>query len=124
MRWASAIACLLVTGCSLPSSNLPGAGTPAEGRVGAGVFRIALPQDLTNCGTVDECTLVKAAEAAKRAGGTHFMVMPGHGGATQQGYAYIKVFTFDDGDRLPSGAISVEEALQFFNKPRQQMAAG
>jgi hypothetical protein len=124
LRWAAVVVCLLAAGCSSPYANFLGSGTPAAQQVGAGIVRIALSQQLANCGTPDECTLVKAAEAARQVGGTHFMVLPGHGGATQPGYAYIRVFTLDPGDVVPSGAMSVEEALQFFNKPRPQLAAG
>jgi hypothetical protein len=124
-QWAAAaVVCLLAAGCSPPSVSLLGSGPPSTERVGAGILRVTLPQDVANCGTPDECTLVKAAQAARQVGGTHFMVLPGHGGATQAGYAYIRVFTLDAGDGVPSGAISVEEALQFFHKPRLQLTAG
>jgi hypothetical protein len=101
----------------------PMAGAPAEEQVGGGILRIALPNDgRADCASADACMLVKAAEATRRAGGTHFMLLPGHGGSTQRDYAYIKVFTFGAGEGAPSGAMSVEEALYFFRKPHQQVA--
>jgi hypothetical protein len=124
LRSAWTIVCLLAAGCSSTPATLLSTAPPAAESIGAGVVRVALPQDLSSCGTPDACTLVKAAEAAKKAGGTHFIVLPGHGGATQAGHAYIKVFTADAGDRLPSGALSVEEVLQFMAKPSPQLVAG
>lgn len=80
-------------------------------------MRIAVPAGgLTDCASVDECILVKAGEATRRVGGTHFMVLPGHGGPTQSGYAYIKVFTVRPGEVVPSSTMSAEEALTFFRK--------
>ena len=78
---------------------------------------------LADCVSADDCTLVKAAEAAQRAGGTHFMLLPGHGGPTQRGYAYIKVFTLAPGEGAPSGTMSVEEALYFFRRRPGQVAS-
>ena len=66
---------------------------------------------------------MKAAEATQRVGGTHFMVLPGHGGSAQGGYAYIRVFTFGDGERVPSTAMSVNEALHFIRRPQGQTAS-
>jgi hypothetical protein len=124
VRSAWTLACLLVAGCaSSPAALLP-TGAPAAESIGAGVVRVALPQDLASCGTPDTCTLVKAAEAARQVGGTHFILLPGHGGATQAGYAYIKVFSAEAGDQLPSGALSVDEVLQFMAKPPPQLVSG
>jgi hypothetical protein len=60
--------------------------------------------------------LLGAAEAAKDLGGTHFMVVPGHGGPSQNGFAYINVFTLAPGDILPSRAVSVDEVQYFLDK--------
>ena len=110
--------CLLAAGCSMPTNLLPAAGPPTSEQVGGGIVRIVVPKrPLADCASVDTCTLVKAAEATQRAGGTHFLLLPGHGGATQRGYAYIKVFTLDPGEPAPSSTMSVEEALHFFRKP-------
>jgi hypothetical protein len=110
----------LVAGCSSPITILPSVGVLVDEQVGGQIIRIALPKsNRTDCASADECTLVMAAEATERAGGTHFMVLPGHGGSTQGGYAYIKVFTVGVGERTPSGAMSVEEALRFFRKPQR-----
>jgi hypothetical protein len=80
-------------------------------------MRIAVPAGgLTDCVSADECVLVKAGEATRRVGGTHFMVFTGHGGPTQSGYAYIKVFTVRPGEVVPSSTLSAEEALTFFRK--------
>ena len=92
---------------------LPSAAGPTDEKVGWGMHRIPL-RARADCASPDECTLVQAAEATQRAGNTHFMVLPGHGSSIQRGYAYIKVMTIDPGDRAPSGAVSVEEALHFF----------
>ena len=125
MRWLSIIACWLAVGCSLPTAVVPSFEPPREKKIAEGIFRIALPQDssVSDCATIDECTLLKAADTTNRAGGTHFMVLPGHGGATQAGYAYIKVLTLEEGARPPRGAISVEEAFYFYGKGRGQYAA-
>ena len=102
----------------------PTAGALAEEQVGGGIHRIAVPaSSLADCASPDECTLVKAAEAAQRVGGTHFTVLPGHGGSTQAGYAYIKIFTFGSNEAAPSGAMSVEETLHFIRRPQQQTAS-
>ena len=50
-------------------------------------------------------------------------LLPGHGGSTQNGYAYIKVFTLAPGEGAPSGTMSVEEALYFFRRPPAQTAS-
>jgi len=79
--------------------------------------------DRADCASADECTLVKAAEATQRAGATHFMVLPGHHGSTQGGYAYIKIFTVVSNEAAPGSAMSVEEALLFIRRPQQQTAS-
>lgn len=80
-------------------------------------MRIAVPSGgLADCASADDCVLVKAGEATRSVGGTHFMVLPGHGGPTQKGYAYIKIFTLGPGDVVPSSTMSAEEALTFFRK--------
>jgi len=118
VRSGLAMLCLLAAGCSMPTNLLPPPGPPASEQVGGGIVRIAVPKSpLADCASVDTCTLVKAAEATQRAGGTHFLLLPGHGGATQHGYAYIKVFTLGPGEVVPSSTMSVEEALHFFRKP-------
>lgn len=95
------------------------AGTAAGGHVGGGIVRVALPgAGRADCASADGCTLVQAAEATRRAGGTHFVLLPGHDGPTQRGYAYIRVFTIAAGEDAPSGSMSVEEALYFFRRPR------
>jgi hypothetical protein len=124
VRWALPMFCLLAAGCSLPAAILPTSGAPRDERVGGGIVRIVLPKGaFADCQSVDDCTLVKAAEAAMRAGGTHFMLLPGHGGSTQKGYAYIKVFTLAPGEGAPTGTMSVEEALYFFRRPPAQTAS-
>ena len=124
MRSQLSIVCLLVAGCSLPSTAAPIAGAPAEEQVGGGIHRIAVPASgLADCATADECTLVKAAQATQRVGGTHFIVLPGHGGSAQSGYAYIKVFTFGADERVPSSAMSASEALHFIRRPQGQVAS-
>jgi hypothetical protein len=96
---------------------LPPAAGASDQEVGGGILRIALPKGRqADCASLDECTLVRAAEATLRGGGTHFMLLPGHGGATQSGYAYIKAFTIDAGESLPNNVLSVEEVLYFYRK--------
>jgi hypothetical protein len=115
---------VLAAGCSMPTTALPTASALAHEPIGGGIFRIAVPTSgLADCASADDCTLVKAAEAAQRVGGTHFMVLPGHSGSAQGGYAYIKVFTFGVGERAPSTAMPVEEALHFLRKPQGQVAS-
>jgi hypothetical protein len=115
---------VLVAGCSSPMPTVQGAGALADGQVVGGILRIAVPRgNLPNCASPDECTLVRAAEATQRAGGTHFMVLPGHGGKTQAGYAYVRIFTFGAGEEAPSSAMSVEEVLYFYRRPQGQPAS-
>jgi hypothetical protein len=124
VRWALPIIYLLAAGCSLPATLLPGSAAPPDERVGGGIVRIVVPKGaLADCVSADDCTLVKAAEATQRAGGTHFMLLPGHGGPTQRGHAYIKVFTLAPGEGVPSGTMSVEEALYFFRRRPGQVAS-
>jgi hypothetical protein len=120
VRRALPFICLLVAGCSPLTTMLPTPGPLASEQVGGGLIRIAVPRGgLADCASADECVLVRAAEATQRVGGTHFMVLPGHGGPTQRGYAYIKVFTLGPGEGVPSSTISAEEALTFFrNRPK------
>lgn len=108
----------------MPTTGLPTAGALAYEPIGGGIFRIAVPKSgLADCASADECTLVKAAEATQRVGGTHFMVLPGHNGGAQGGHAYIKVFTFGAGERAPSTAMPVDEALHFLRRPQGQVAS-
>ena len=117
VRWALPMICLLAAGCSLPATLLPTSTAPTDERVGGGIVRIVVPKGaLADCASVDDCTLVKAALATQRAGGTHFMLLSGHGGPTQRGYAYIKIFSMGQDEGAPSGTMSVEEALYFFRK--------
>jgi len=124
VRRALPILWLLAAGCSMPTIPLPVGNTSAGERVGGGILKIAVPKGaLADCASADMCTLVRAAEAAQRVGGTHFMLLPGHGGPTQRGYAYIKVFTLGPGEEAPSSTMSVEEALTFFRKPPVEAAS-
>jgi len=124
VRWALPMICLLAAGCSLSATLLPTSSAPTDEGVGGGIVRIVVPKGaLADCASAEYCTLVKAAEATQRAGGTHFMLLPGHGGPTQRGYAYIKVFTLAPGEGAPSGTMSVEEALYFFRRPPGQAAS-
>src|SRR6185295_12773105 len=124
VRWALPMMCLLAAGCSLPATLLPAPAAPADERIGGGIVRIVVPKGaLADCASADDCTLVKAAQATQRAGGTHFMLLPGHGGPTQRGYAYIKVFTLAPGEGAPSGTMSVEEAFYFFRRRPGQVAS-
>ena len=118
MRCSIFLASLLLAGCSLPSISLPtGGSTAANESIGASMYRIAMqPRSPSHCASADECTLLAAAAVAKRVGGTHFIVVPGHGSLSQREFAYIKVFTLRDGELPPSGAVSTEEALYFLAK--------
>jgi hypothetical protein len=124
VRWVLPIICLLVAGCSLPTISLPTGSASAEEQVGGGILRISVSKgDRADCASTDECMLVKAAEATQRVGGSHFMLLPGHGGSPQQGSAYVRVFTLGADERAPSGTISVEEALHFIRKPQGRAAS-
>jgi hypothetical protein len=124
VRWVLSMICVLAAGCSMPKPALPTASSLGYERIGGGILRIAVPKSaLADCASADECTLVKAAEATQRVGGTHFMVLPGHSSSAQGGYAYIRVFTFGADERAPSTAMPVEEALHFLRKPQGQAAA-
>jgi hypothetical protein len=116
MRWQLILLNLLLAGCSLPSISLPTGGNVGTEDIGGGIHRIALPRGSANCSTFDECTLLAAAAEARRVGATHFMVVPGHGGQSQKGFAYIKAFTLRDGEVPPTGAVSADEVLYFLEK--------
>ncbi len=118
MQWQLLMASVLLTGCSLASVDFASGGREvAAKKIGAGIYRIALrPREPSNCESADECTLLGAAEAAKGLGGTHFMVVPDHGSPSQNGFAYIKVFTLEPGELLPSRAVSIDEILYFLDK--------
>lgn len=122
MQWALPAVCLLAGGCSI--STLPATNAVTDVQIGGRILLIAVPKSgFADCTSAYECTLVRAAEATQRIGGTHFIVLPGHGGSTQTSFAYIKVFTIGAGETAPSSAISVEEALYFFRKPPQDVAS-
>jgi hypothetical protein len=127
-RWQLALVAALLGGCTMPSLQLPGfpgPSVPSGERIGSDLIRISVAAKGTaECASADECTLAKAAEVARGAGGTHFLVLPGHGGPTQRGYAYIKVLRLDAGEGAPSGAVSVEEALFFYGGRREQPPTG
>jgi hypothetical protein len=116
MVWQLLLVSLLLAGCSLPSISLPTGGNAGTEDIGAGIHRISLPRGKANCATLDECTLLAAAAEARRAGATHFVVVPGHGSQSQRGFAYIKVFTLRDGEVAPTGAVSADEILYFLEK--------
>ena len=80
-------------------------------------MRIAVPRTgLADCASPDDCVLLRAGEATRKVGGTHFMVLPGYGSATQRDYAYIRVFTVGPRESAPSNSMSADEALTFFRK--------
>ena len=80
-------------------------------------MRIAVPSSgLADCASPDDCVLVRAGEATQKVGATHFSVLPGYGGASQRGYAYIRVFTVGPRESAPSNSMSADEALTFFRK--------
>ena len=118
MRWQLFLASLLLAGCSSPSINLPTGGNAiATKNIGAGIHRIEMrPRGQSNCASPDECTLLAAAAEAKRVGGTHFIVVPGHGSPSQRGFAYIKVLTLGGGEVPPTGTVSADEILHFLEK--------
>jgi hypothetical protein len=116
MRRAILLICLLAAGCS--SSLLPMPGQLASEDVGGGLMRIAVPRSgLADCASPDDCVLVRAGEATRKVGATHFMVLPGYGGSSQRDHAYIRVFRIGSAESVPSNALSAEEALTFFRKP-------
>jgi hypothetical protein len=122
VQWVLPTICLLAAGCSIPT--LPATNAVTEVQIGGQILLIAVPKTgFADCTSAYECTLVRAAEATQRVGGTHFIVLPGLGGSTQASFAYIKVFTIDAGETAPSSAISVEEALYFFRKPPKDVAS-
>ena len=122
MQWVLPAVCLLAGGCSI--STLPATNAVTDVQIGGRILLIAVPKTgFADCTSAYECTLVRAAEATQRVGGTHFIVLPGHGGSTQASFAYIKVFTIGAGETAPSSAISVEEALYFFRKPPKDVAS-
>jgi hypothetical protein len=93
-------------------------GQLASEDVGGGLMRIAVPRSgLADCASPDDCVLVKAGEATRKVGATHFIVLPGYGGSSQRDYAYIRVFKIGSGESAPSNTMSAEEALTFFRKP-------
>jgi hypothetical protein len=119
MHWRLLFAGALLTGCSMTPLKLASVGGVATAqKISPDLYRVPLRARGPNCQSRDECTLLGAAEAARGLGKTHFMIIPGHGGPSQKGFAYIKVFKLEPGAPLPSGALSVEEIAYFFDRTR------
>jgi hypothetical protein len=136
MRWMSIVAALLLGGCSLPLSGGGIFGGLAEEQLSAGTYRVVVPATgLADGATAQDRVLLKAAETARQAGGTHFIVLRGGdvqpsglvapvsaaGTPTGQPYAaYVKVFALEPGQQPPSGALIVDEVLHFMSRRQEQ----
>ncbi len=76
MTWRSIALCLLLAGCSTPYQELGLTGGVASQRITATTYRIkSRGNGYTDRATVQDYTLLKAAETTKAAGGTHFMIV-------------------------------------------------
>lgn len=156
MRWLIALAAMLggcsqgqpnlglTTGSILPSlagmSGAPAASkalSPTAGaggeRIGVNLYRVsASDRAIADPVARENYALLRAAETAKAAGGTHFIMIQtgdqsssgfslsstfagntGSGNSGQFG-AYVRVLTLEPGAEVPIGAIVADEIIHFF----------
>jgi len=75
LRWL-AVAAILVTGCATPYQEMGFVGGVSAQQMTANTFRIlARGNGYTDGVTVQDYTMLKAAETTKQVGGTHFIVI-------------------------------------------------
>ena len=119
----------LTTGSITPSASTVPAGQSKLGgaeRVSGNLYRV-LADDRKIADRIDRenYTLLKAAEATKAAGGTHFVLVSASdqspiavstlGGGGQYG-AYFRVLEVDPANGVPNSAMAADEIIHFFGK--------
>lgn len=76
MRWHSGLIMLLLVGCSTPYQEMGFTGGVKAQQMTADTYRISSRGNAyTGATTVQDYTLLKAAETTKSVGGTHFLVI-------------------------------------------------
>jgi hypothetical protein len=101
----------------------------SEGRVVGRLYRISVPRSkFADSAAVEDYALVKAAQATKRAGGTHFLVVRGAeetGGLAPPAallapgadyVVYFRVLDIEPTGPVSASALSVDEILLFYGK--------
>ena len=135
MRWI-VVCAVLAGGCAQGPGALDlvtnAIGSPQAGGGGQVVgrlYRISVPRaKFGDTATVEDYALVKAAEATKRAGGTHFLVVRGseeRAGLSPQTallapgadyVIYFRVLDVEPTGPVSASALSVDEILLFYGK--------
>lgn len=86
MKWRFALTALLLAGCSTPYQEMGFTGGVKSQQVTADTYRIiSRGNGFTSGTTIQDYTLLKAAETTKAGGGTHFMIVSGND-ASRTGY--------------------------------------
>jgi hypothetical protein len=134
MRWI-VVCAVLAGGCAQGSGALDlvtsaiGPQDNGGGQVVGRLYRISVPRSkFEDAAAVEDYALVKAAEATKRAGGTHFLVVRGaeeSGGLAPQAallapgadyVIYFRVLDVEPTGPVSASALSVDEILLFYGK--------
>jgi hypothetical protein len=97
-------------------SLVPATGSAASAeRLSGNLYRVTANDrrfdDLTDR---ENYLLLRAAETARNAGATHFVVVKSGEAAGIGNGAYIRLVTLEPGTPAPIGAVSVEEIIHFF----------
>lgn len=136
MRFLATIMALLAGACASPL-DITGPRYSTRERIADNVYRVDIPASrYSDREMVKDLTLVRAAETAQRAGGTHFLVIRGDDADTldlpvvfgasdpaRKDYTvYVKVLTIAPQQQPGHGALSVEEVLQFIGKRFEKAA--
>jgi hypothetical protein len=135
MRWIVVFA-VLAGGCAegpsavdLITGGISLGGEDAAGQVAGRLYRISVPRSkFAEAASVEDYALLRAAEATKRAGGTHFLVVRGAeetGGLTPPAAAlapgadyviYFRVLDVAPAGPVSASALSVDEIMLFYGK--------
>lgn len=135
MRWI-VVCAVLAGGCAqgpgaldLVTGGIGLSNEDASGQVVGRLYRISVPRSkLEDTAAIEDYALFKAAEATKRAGGTHFLVVRGAeetAGLTPQAallapgadyVIYFRVLEVEPAGPVSASALSVDEILLFYGK--------
>lgn len=135
MRILATLTALLAGACASPL-DIAGPRSATQERIAGNVYRVDIPaSQYSDREVVKDLTLVRAAETAQRAGGTHFLVIRGDDADTllpvvlgasdpaRKDYTvYVKVLTIEAPRQPGHGVLSVEEVLQFLGKRFEKAA--